>query len=112
MQSRQDTDEGGRPPRLHWWIFAPVGALVVLAGYLGLQMGQPVSDSEIISHFAAIYVAKTGNGAAMSDCYAVPAVQEHIRLIVTCTHPDGSVFVYPSGPLGDLRKIDAPQEQV
>ena len=99
-----------RSPFFYWWLFAPFAALLLLAGYLGLQMGQPVSDTEIITHFAAHYVTQTGNGAAVSDCFATPSQQEDIRLIVTCTHPDGTVHEYPSGPQGEFRTMPLPED--
>jgi len=84
------------------WMFAPLGALIVLAGYLGYRLGQPVSETEIITHFAAIYVAEAGAGAAMTDCLAVAGQQDGVRLVVVCEHPGGEVYRYPAGPRGQL----------
>ncbi len=104
--------ETNRSPYFYWWLFSPFAALIVLAGYMGLQMGQPVSDTEIITHFAAHYVTQTGNGAAVSDCFATPSSQEDIRLIVICTHPDGSVHEFPSGHQGEFRTLSLPEDGV
>lgn len=92
--------------RVSAWLFAPLAALVVFAGYLGLRLGQPVSETEIITDFAARYVVQVGDGAAMTDCLARPATAPDIRLIVVCTHPSGAVYRYPSGPRGELRMGD------
>ena len=87
------------------WLFAPLAALALLAGYLGLQLGQPLSETEIIAHFAQIYVEEQGAGAALTDCLATPSPRDDVRLIVVCSHPSGDVFAYPSGPRGQLRDI-------
>lgn len=87
------------------WLFAPVAALAVFAGYLGLHLGQPLSETDIITHFARVYVDAQGNGAAMTDCLATPSPRDDVRLVVVCTHPTGEIFTYPSGPRGQLRDI-------
>lgn len=87
------------------WLFAPVAALVVFAGYLGLRMGQPLTETDLITHFARSYVETQGNGAALTDCLAMPSAHPDVRLIVVCSHPNGEIFTYPSGPRGQLRDI-------
>lgn len=87
------------------WIFAPLAGLIVLAGYFGLRLGQPVSETDIITHYAQIYVADVGDGAALTDCLATTSPREDVRLIVICTHPEGAVFEYPAGPRGQLRAV-------
>lgn len=89
-----------------WWLFAPFALLIVLAGFLGLQRGQPIAESDIITQFAAHYVTQTGDGAAMTDCVGIPSPLEDVRLVVTCTHPDGAVYEFPSGARGELRPLD------
>ncbi|MEL6640668.1 MAG: hypothetical protein AAFP98_05040 [Pseudomonadota bacterium] len=95
---------GHRVSRL--WLFAPFVGLLLFAGYLGLRLGQPLSETDIITQFAAHYVTQTGQGAAMTDCLAVPSNLEDVRLVVTCTHPDGTVYEFPSGPRGELRPLN------
>lgn len=85
-----------------WWLFAPFCGLVILAGYLGWQFGQPVTETDIINRFAARYVGEAGAGAAVTDCLAQPSPRADVRLVVICTHPDGAVFRFPSGPRGAL----------
>lgn len=66
-------------------IALPLAALLALAGAVGLYLGMamaPLSESEIIERHAAQYVLQTGG--ARTDCYAVPAGVEGVRLIVIC----------------------------
>ncbi len=66
-------------------ILLPLAALLALAGAFGLYLGvayAPPGETEIINRHAADYVAETGG--ALSDCYAVPAGVEAVRLIVIC----------------------------
>lgn len=92
------------------WLFAPFAALTVAAGYLGLQLGQPVTETEIITRYAAAYVDEQGRGAQLSDCLATPNQRADVRLVVRCTHPEGTVYSYYAGPRGELRPVDDPQE--
>ena len=94
----------------HRWLFAPIAAMTVAAGYLGLQMGQPVTETEIITRYAAHYVAEQGSGAQMIDCLAIPNQRRDVRLVVRCTHPDGRIHSYYAGPRGEPRLPDDPQE--
>ena len=114
MQLDTDVDDGEHQgsPYFYWWLIAPFVALLLLAAYMGLRMGETVSDTEIVTHFAAHYVTQTGNGAAVTDCVARPSAQEDVRLIVVCTHPDGSVLEYPSGPKGEFRTLTLPKDGV
>lgn len=91
-------------------IFAPVAALAVFAGYLGLQLGQPVTETEIITKYASLYVKQTRNGAQMTDCLATPNTRTDVRLVVRCTHPDGTIHSYYAGPRGEPRTPDNPTE--
>ena len=82
-------------------LFLPFAALVVLAGVLGWQMGQPVSETAIIERYAAQYVRVFGDGAAVTDCLAVPG-EGDVRLTVVCTHPGGGTALYPVDARGGL----------
>lgn len=92
------------------WIIAPIAALAVVAGYLGLRLGQPVTETQIITSFATAYVEEQGAGAAMSDCLAVPDMRTDVRLVVRCAHPNGTVFSYYAGPRGELRGSETSQD--
>jgi len=81
-------------------LFLPFAALGALAGYVGWQMGKPVSETEIINHFAADYVAATGG--AETDCIATPSDVPAARMEITCTGPDGAGLRYVAGPRGGL----------
>lgn len=85
------------------WIIAPIAALAVVAGYVGLQLGQPVTETEIITQYAAIYVRENGGAAQITDCLATPSQHPDVRLVVRCTHPDGTVHSYFAGPRGEPR---------
>ena len=90
-----------------WAIFAPLAALVVLTGYLGLRLGQPLDDPAIIERAAARYVAEVGRGAARTDCAATAHPQA--RMIVVCHHPDGPSYGYVMGDRGELFEQTGPQ---
>lgn len=63
----------------------PLAAVLALAGAFGLWLGvasAPLTESEIIERHAAEYVAETGG--ERTDCYAVPAGVEGVRMIVIC----------------------------
>ncbi len=109
MPSKVEAHQGHRADtlRVQWWLFTPFIALIALAGYLGLRLGQPLSETDIITHFAAHYVAQNGAGAAMTDCFGAPSERPDVRLVVVCTHADGTVFEFPSGPRGELRPLEA-----
>ena len=88
-------------------LFLPLAALIVLTGYLGLQLGQPLNDTEIIERAAARYVAEVGDGAALTDCAATAHPQA--RMIVICHHPDGRSYGYVMGDRGELFEQTGPQ---
>jgi len=82
------------------WLFAPVAGLTVLAGYLGLQLGQPVTETEVINFHAQQWVETGPAGASVLDCVATPVDAPDVWMAVTCTHDDGTlrrVLVAPSG---------------
>lgn len=90
-----------------WAIFAPLAALVVLTGYLGLRLGQPLGDAEIIERAAARYLAEAGAGAVLTDCAATP--HPEARMIVVCRHADGRSFSYVMGDRGEVFEEAGPQ---
>jgi hypothetical protein len=92
------------------WIFAPIAALAVVAGYSGLRLGQPVTETAIITKFATLYVAEQGEGAQITDCTATPDLRDDIRLVVRCTHPHGTTYSYYSGARGERLAAEDIQE--
>lgn len=90
-----------------WALFLPLAALVVLTGYLGLRLGQPLSETQIISRYAARYVAEAGAGAQVTDCAATP--HPDARMIVVCHHADGATYSYVVGARGELFSREGPQ---
>ncbi len=66
-------------------LLLPLAGLLTFAGAFGLWLGLrsvPPGESEIIAAQAARYVAETGG--APTDCHAVPAGIEAVRLVVIC----------------------------
>ena len=88
-------------------LFLPFAALVALTGYLGLRLGQPLGDTEIIERAAARYLAEAGAGAARTDCVATPHPQA--RMIVVCHHPEGGDYSYLMGDRGEIFTQTGPQ---
>ena len=88
------------------WLFLPFAALVVLTGYLGLRLGQPLDDTAIIERAAARYVAEVGEGAARTDCAATAHPQA--RMIVVCHHPNGGTYSYVMGDRGEIYEQAGP----
>lgn len=88
----------------HKGMLLPVAGLLLFAGMIGLWFGlaaAPLSESEIIERHAADYVAETGG--AWTDCYAVPAGVEGVRMIVICEPEGGEAW---------FRAVDARGEPV
>lgn len=80
-------------------LFLPFAAFVALSGYVGWQMGQPLSETDVLDFYAADWV-KTGPAeAATSDCFGVPGETDDIWIIVTCTRGDTTrqTHVAPNG---------------
>lgn len=68
-------------------VILPIAMILALAGAFGLYLGvisAPLTESEILEHHAARYVAETGG--APSDCYGVPSGVDGVRMIVVCEH--------------------------
>ncbi|MFT5066737.1 MAG: hypothetical protein ACJAXK_002215 [Yoonia sp.] len=87
-----------------WWLFLPVGAMTVFAGWFGWQLGAPKSDTKIINFYAADYTAQTG--ALATHCEARPSFVEGTRMIIDCIEPAGGGLRYVVGPRGGLiRKV-------
>ena len=90
-----------------WAIFAPLAALIAFTGYLGLRLGQPLDDTQIIDRAAARYVAEVGAGAARTDCAATAHPQA--RMIVVCHHADGSIHTFVMGDRGEIFERKGPE---
>jgi hypothetical protein len=70
-----------------WWAFAPVAAFFGLIGVMALLYGKDVADlseTDVINHYAARYVAESNNpNASMRDCLAVPGTG-NVWIVVRC----------------------------
>ncbi len=100
-----------------WAIFGPLAALVLVVGALGLRAGlrqAEMTETDVIDRYAALYLEE-GEGAALTDCLAVPATSQDLWLIVQCG-PDenGVTYRYHAGPTGALAYrrpgYDGPQQ--
>ena len=68
-----------------WLWFAPLGLVVLMAGYAGLRLGETratLTATEAIATYAARYVTETGG--QLTDCLAVPADTDGVWLEVIC----------------------------
>lgn len=80
-------------------IFLPFAALVALSGYVGWQMGQPLSETDVLDFYAADWVETGPEGASTADCFGVPGDTPEVWIIVTCTLGDDTrrTHVAPNG---------------
>ncbi|WP_341366738.1 hypothetical protein [Yoonia sp. BS5-3] len=91
-------------------LFLPIAALAAFAAYLGLRAGQIPSETEIINHYAAAYMASAPEGAEATDCAAAPHPDKAIRMVISCTHQSGLITTYFVGPRGAaLPEPEGPQ---
>lgn len=91
-------------------IWLPVVLIIGLAAIAGYRMGQPMSETELISIAARIYLKEAPAGALATDCVAMPmAGKTGVR--VTCRHSDKSEFSYNVSPHGEifLNTLSGPQ---
>ncbi len=68
-----------------WLWVAPLGLIVLMAGYAGVRLGETranLTATEVIATYAARYVAETGG--QLTDCLAVPADADGLWLEVIC----------------------------
>jgi hypothetical protein len=82
------------------YLFLPVVGLAAFAGYLGLQVGQVPSETEIINRYASAYVESAGAGANLFDCAATSHPNETVRMVINCVHPSGLTTTYFVDPRG------------
>jgi len=84
-------------PRWLWW--TPLAVLTLLAGLLLFRQGwiaAHMTETDVIDHFAARYVAE--HGGQKSDCVAVPGRSAQVWIEVHC----GDVAIYPVDRAGRL----------
>lgn len=75
---------------MRWLFWTPLAVLAVGAGLFGLRLGYAaltLSETDVINHYAARYVAEAPGGAP-SDCVAFPGpARSGIWLVVACGQP-------------------------
>lgn len=81
--------------------FIPVAGLVVVAGIVGYRMGQVPGETEIITRYAATYVAMAGDDATLTDCAATTHPDPGVRLVINCANPNGLTTTFYVGPRGE-----------
>ena len=86
---------------MRWMFFIPFAGLVVVAGIIGYRMGQVPGETEIITRYAATYVAMAGDGAAPTDCAATIHPDPAIRMVINCANPSGLTTTFYVGPRGE-----------
>ena len=72
-------------PRWLWWM--PLVVLTLVAGLLVYRAGfvtAHLSEADVISHYAAIYVAEGPEGAKATDCAAMPDPDPAVWLVINC----------------------------
>ncbi|MFK7838145.1 MAG: hypothetical protein AB8B60_18190 [Sulfitobacter sp.] len=72
-------------PRWLWWM--PFVVLTVVAGLLVYRQGYVaahITETDVINHYAEIYVAEGPEGAKVTDCAARPGDETGIWLIISC----------------------------
>lgn len=68
----------------------PLGVLTVVAGLFVFRAGYiaaHLTETDVINHYAARYVAEGPDGARATDCVARPGGSEAIWLVVSCGGP-------------------------
>ena len=96
-----------------WW--APLGLVTLGCAIFGLRMGwiaATISETDVITHFAAKYVNDHGGDARVTDCVAYPTDSiPGIWILVRCA-PMGALenYDYYVNRFGGLEHGDWPAE--
>ena len=96
-----------RMPR--WLLFAPFVCLVAIFAINGAKLGiqqANLTETDVINFYANQYLSDhqslVGDGAALTDCLAVPGTKPRVWIEVRCTPPVGPAFIYGAGRDGQL----------
>ncbi len=92
-----------------WMFFAPVIALVMAAGVIGLSLGRKAlrgTETDVIVKIAARYVAEVGGRARPTDCTARPAASDGLWLVVSCAVPGQGGQEYFIDRFGAVRHVE------
>jgi hypothetical protein len=70
-----------------WLWFAPFAVLLVASGIWAFRLGwiaATLTETEVIAHYSAQYVATFGPAAQASDCVARPGAAKGVWIVVSC----------------------------
>ena len=56
------------------------GLFVYRAGFVAAN----ITETDVINHYAALYVAEGPEGASLSDCAAQPGAETGVWLVINC----------------------------
>ena len=91
---------------LPWWL--PLALLVLCFAVLGVRWGQGVAaltETDVIRHYAARYVAEGPEGAVPEDCAARPDPAPEVWLVIDCGRA-GRMVRYRVDRLGRMVEDD------
>lgn len=98
-------------------LIVPLVVVAALLAVVGLRLGYmaaTTSETDVITHYSALYVDRKGTGAAVTDCFAVPGQGAGIWLVVTCSPGgagDDEIYTFYINRLGGLEKLVEPGDQ-
>lgn len=106
-------------PRWLWWV--PLGVIVTLMALYFFRLGwiaANLTETDVITAYAQQYLEDrardgTGDGAAISDCFAYPGEDAGIWLHVLCGPPDdpSRQYEYEVDRWGQFVRGWSPQSQ-
>lgn len=93
-------------PRWLWW--APLVVLTLAAGLVAFHQGwirAHLTETDVINHYAARYVAQAQGEAEVTDCVAQPGTGRGVWLVIRCRRPGAPVgMLFPVDHGGRLLK--------
>ncbi|WP_298912884.1 hypothetical protein [uncultured Roseobacter sp.] len=95
-------------PRWLWW--TPLALLVICLGVWGFRWGwiaATITETDVISTYAAQYVAQAGGNARLTDCTARPGERAGVWIVVRCVQQPALRYDYAVDRFGRLLDISA-----
>ncbi|MCR8826446.1 hypothetical protein [Pseudosulfitobacter koreensis] len=88
-----------------WLLWLPLAVVTLIGAVMVFRLGwisAHVDEGALLNHYAQLYVNETGGAASLSDCVGRPGTQGGVRLVISCTTPQGDTRVYMIGRFGGL----------